>query len=292
MRAFRQIDVFTDQPYRGNPVAVVLDAGGLSPEQMQEFATWTNLSETTFVTSPTDPTADYKVRIFTTTVELPFAGHPTIGTCHAWLEAGGAPKSDGAIVQECGAGLISLRRSGERIAFAAPPTIRSGPVAEADLESVCRVLRIGRSDIVDAQWADNGPGWLAVLLADSAAVLELEPDFSAVDSYDIGVVGPAPLGVVGPSKIGVAGERSEGEHAIEVRAFFRSGGQAVEDPVTGSLNASLAQWLLATGRLTAPYIAAQGTAIGRAGRVHIEQSDGEVWVGGDAVTAIKGSVAI
>lgn len=259
---------------------------------MQEFATWTNLSETTFVTSPTDPTADYKVRIFTTTVELPFAGHPTIGTCHAWLEAGGAPKSDGAIVQECGAGLISLRRSGERIAFAAPPTIRSGPVAEADLESVCRVLRIGRSDIVDAQWADNGPGWLAVLLADSAAVLELEPDFSAVDSYDIGVVGPAPLGVVGPSKIGVAGERSEGEHAIEVRAFFRSGGQAVEDPVTGSLNASLAQWLLATGRLTAPYIAAQGTAIGRAGRVHIEQSDGEVWVGGDAVTAIKGSVAI
>jgi len=259
---------------------------------MQQFATWTNLSETTFVTSPTDPTADYKVRIFTTTVELPFAGHPTIGSCHAWLEAGGVPKSDGAIVQECGAGLISLRRSGERIAFAAPPTIRSGPVAETDLESVCRVLRISRSDIVDAQWADNGPGWLAVLLADSAAVLELEPDFSAVDSYDIGVVGPAPLGVVGPSKIGVAGERAEGEQAIEVRAFFRSGGQAVEDPVTGSLNASLAQWLLATGRLTAPYIAAQGTAIGRAGRVHIDESDGEIWVGGDAVTAIKGSVAI
>lgn len=291
MRAFKQVDVFTKVAYRGNPVAVVLDGEGLSTEQMQRFANWTNLSETTFVTAPTAPSADYGVRIFTTTVELPFAGHPTIGTCHAWLESGGIPKAE-TIVQECAAGLISLRRSGDRLAFAAPPLTRSGPVDEADLEPVCRVLGIDRSEIVDAQWADNGPGWLAVMLADSEAVLALKPDFSAVDSYDIGVVGAAPLGVVGPNKIGVVAQNPEGEPAIEVRAFFRSGGQAAEDPVTGSLNAAVAQWLLADGRLDAPYIAAQGTALGRSGRVHIEQSNGEIWVGGEAVTAIDGTVDI
>jgi len=276
MRTFRQVDVFTAQPYFGNPVAVVHDAEGMTDADMARFANWTNLSETTFVLPPTDPAADYRVRIFTPDVELPFAGHPTIGTCHAWLEAGGEPKRD-YIVQECGVGLVRLRSEAGRLAFAAPPLMRSGAVEEADLVAVCAVLGIERSEIVAAQWADNGPGWIAVMLADADAVLALRPDFGAVESYDIGVVGPHPIGVVG---------EAAGEPAIEVRAFFRAGGQAAEDPVTGSLNAALAQWLLAEGRtgaaigLTAPYIAAQGTALGRAGRVYVDEADGEIWVGG------------
>ena len=284
MRAFKQVDVFTAMPYRGNPVAVVLDASGLSDEDMQQFAHWTNLSETTFLLPPDDDAADYKVRIFTPGSELPFAGHPTIGSCHAWLEAGGTPQSDSTIVQECGVGLVTLRRSEGRLAFAAPPLIKSGPVDEVDIERVCQVLRVDRSAIVDAQWADNGPGWIAVKLASAQAVLAIEPDFGAVDSYDIGVVGPNPVGVVG--------EHPGGEVAIEVRAFFRAGGQAAEDPVTGSLNAALAQWLLGTGDLTAPYIASQGAALGRAGRVHVDEAGGEIWIGGDAVTCIDGQVAL
>ncbi len=284
MRKFKQVDVFTDVPYRGNPLAVVLDGDGVDDDAMQRFAHWTNLSETTFLLSPTDERADYRVRIFTPGGELPFAGHPTIGSCHAWLEAGGSPRREGTIVQECGVGLVSLSRHEGRLSFAAPPLIRGGPVDEADIEQVCRVLQIPRDRIVDAQWADNGPGWIAVKLASAAEVSAIVPDFAAVESYDIGVVGPNPLGVVG--------EHVAGEAAIEVRAFFRSAGQAAEDPVTGSLNASIAQWLLSTGDLTSPYIASQGTAIGRAGRIHVHETDGEIWVGGDAVTCIDGSVAI
>lgn len=286
MRAFTQVDVFTAEPYFGNPVAVVLDADGMTDDEMARFANWTNLSETTFVLPPKDPAADYRVRIFTPDVELPFAGHPTIGTCHAWLEAGGQPKGE-HIGQECGVGLVPLRRTDGRLAFAAPPLMRSGPVDEVDIVNVCRVLQIERSDVVAAQWADNGPGWIAVMLADASAVLALTPDFGAVDSYDIGVVGPYPIGVVGPDA---------NDAAVEVRAFFRASGQAAEDPVTGSLNAALAQWLLAEGRagspigLAAPYVAKQGTALGRAGRVFITEADGDVWVGGDAVTCISGSV--
>jgi len=291
MRTFRQVDVFTAEPYRGNPVAVVLGADGMSDADMQRFANWTNLSETTFVLEPTDPAADYCVRIFTPANELPFAGHPTIGTCHAWLEAGGTPRGE-YIVQECGLGLISLRQSEGRLAFAAPELLRGGPASEDDLSMVCAVLQIDRSEIVAAQWADNGPGWIAVMLASAEAVLALQPDFGAVESYDIGVVGPHPVGVVGPT-----GDDPDAP-AIEVRAFFRTGSTVAEDPVTGSLNAALAQWLLAEGHagssigLTAPYIAAQGTALGRAGRVHIEEADGEIWVGGDAVTAIVGEVLL
>ncbi len=292
MRAFSQVDVFTSVPYRGNPVAVVHDGTGLSDEELQRFATWTNLSETTFLVPPTDPAADYRVRIFTTTAELPFAGHPTIGTCHAWLEAGGVPKTEGTIIQECGLGLVTLRHSNGRLAFAAPQLLRSGPVEEADIARVCNVLAVDRAAIVDAQWADNGPGWVAVLLESAEAVLALQPDFAAEEQYDIGVVGPHPIGVVGPNKIGVAGPHADEDIAIEVRAFFRSREQAVEDPVTGSLNAALAQWLLASGRLEAPYVAAQGTALDRAGRVHVEEADGEIWVGGDAVTCVTGSVVI
>ena len=276
MRPFSQVDVFTSVPYRGNPVAVVVDDSDLTTEGMQRFAHWTNLSETTFLLPPTDPAADYRVRIFTTDVELPFAGHPTIGTCHAWLEAGGTPKTEGVVVQECGAGLITLRSTDDGLAFAAPPLIRSGPVDDADLDDVCAVLGINRDDIIDAAWADNGPGWLAVRLADAEAVLGLSPDLGARPTFKIGVVGAYPSG---------------GDTAIEVRAFFKMGaGVGAEDPVTGSLNASLAQWLLADGTLRSPYVASQGTVMGRAGRVTVAEADGEIWIGGRAVTCITGQV--
>lgn len=291
MRAFKQVDVFTAVPYRGNPVAVVMDGAGLEDEEMQRFAHWTNLSETTFILPPSNSGADYRVRIFTPGAELPFAGHPTIGTCQAWLEAGGIPSGEDRIVQECGVGLVTLRRSGGRLAFAAPPLIRGGPVDESDIEKICRVLRVERSAILDAQWADNGPGWIAVKLADAQEVLAIEPDFGAVESYDIGVVGPSPVGVVG-ARQQAAGGASSDTPAIEVRAFFRAGGHAAEDPVTGSLNAALAQWLLGSGELTAPYVAAQGTALGRDGRVYVDQADGEIWIGGDAVTCVEGRVEL
>jgi len=276
-RPFAQVDVFTSEPYRGNPVAVMLDGSGLSDAQMQRIAHWTNLSETTFVLAPSDPEADYRVRIFTPTVELPFAGHPTLGTCHAWLEMGGSPRGGGdAIVQECAAGLVRIRRSDGQLAFAAPPLIRSGPVDEPDLERVARLLGIGRGDIIDAQWADNGPGWVAVMLADADAVLALKPGF--IEDMDIGVVGRHPDG---------------GDAAWEVRAFFPKDGATVEDPVTGSLNASVAQWLLSSGHGTAPYVAAQGTVLGRRGRAHITQDeDGTIWVGGGTVTCISGQVEL
>ena len=276
-RPFAQVDVFTSEPYRGNPVAVMLDGSGLSDADMQRIAHWTNLSETTFVLAPSDPEADYRVRIFTPTVELPFAGHPTLGTCHAWLEMGGSSRRGaGGIVQECAAGLVRILRSDGQLAFAAPPLIRSGPVGEADLERVARLLGIGRGDIVDAQWADNGPGWVAVMLADADAVLALKPGF--IEDMDIGVVGRHPDG---------------GDAAWEVRAFFPKDGATVEDPVTGSLNASMAQWLLSSGHATAPYVAAQGTVLGRRGRAHITQdADGTIWVGGGTVTCISGQVEL
>ena len=293
MRPFKQVDVFTDRPHRGNPVAVVLDAAGVGDDEMQRFANWTNLSETTFVLPPSDEQADYRVRIFTPDVELPFAGHPTIGTCHAWLEAGGTPRSEGRVVQECGVGLVPLRRHRGRLAFAAPPLIRSGPIDPEDLGRMCRVLAISPDDVVAAEWVDNGPGWAAVLLESAETVLALEPDFGAEPSYDIGVVGQTPIGVLGlhgdPARLPASADDGT---AIEVRAFFRAGGQPAEDPVTGSLNASLAQWLLGTGRLQAPYIAAQGTALGRAGRVFVDVEADVIWVGGDAVTCVDGSVQI
>lgn len=275
-RPFRQVDVFTTEAYLGNPVAVVLDAEAIPTDLMQRFASWTNLSETTFVTPPTDPGADYAVRIFTPDVELPFAGHPTLGTCHAWLAAGGTPRASDDVVQQCAAGLVRVRRAVDRLAFAAPPLLRTGPVEATTLRTVTSVLGISPDDVVDAQWADNGPGWIAVLLCDAAAVLALEPDFGDVTHLDVGVAGPHPDGA---------------PCAFEVRAFFRAGGAATEDPVTGSFNASLAQLLLASGRATVPYVASQGTVLGRRGRVHVDQDDeGTVWVGGGTVTCITGEV--
>jgi PhzF family phenazine biosynthesis protein len=274
-RPFRQVDVFTTSSYRGNPLAVVLEGEGLSTGDMQRFANWMNLSETTFVLPPSSGQADYRVRIFTPSTELPFAGHPTLGTGHAWLEAGGQPASPGRCVQECGAGLIQIRRTDAGLAFAAPPLIRSGPVEEPLAERIAAQLGIGRADIVDLAWADNGPGWVAVLLPSADAVLALRP---AVVDLDIGVAGPYPPG--GPA-------------AFEVRAFFPNAGRTVEDPVTGSLNAALAGWLLGTGRATAPYLASQGTALGRAGQVQISQDPGgQIWVGGVSRTCISGHVEL
>ena len=274
-RPFRLVDVFTATPYRGNPVAVVHDAGGLSTDEMQRVAHWMNLSETTFVLPPDDAGADYRVRIFTPVTELPFAGHPTLGTCHAWLEAGGAPQNDGVVVQQCRAGLIGVRRHDGRLAFAAPPLIRSGPADDATIEHVAALLGIDQAEIEAAEWVDNGPGWVAVLLGSVDRVLELRP--GPID-MDVGVVALHPSG---------------GPHALEVRAFFPKDGLAVEDPVTGSLNASVAQWLLGTGRLTAPYAARQGTALGRTGRVEISQDgDGAIWVGGGTVTCVTGEVEL
>jgi PhzF family phenazine biosynthesis protein len=277
MRAFRQVDVFTTTPYAGNPVAVVLEGGDLDTEQMQRFAHWMNLSETTFVLPPEAPAADYRVRIFTPDRELPFAGHPTLGTCHAWTEAGGHPKAgeDEPVVQECGASLVEVRRTRDGLAFAAPPLVRSGPVEEDLVAQIAERLGIGRDAIVDAAWADNGPGWVAVLLDSADAVLALEP--RPLGDLDVGVVGPHPEGA---------------PEAFELRGFFQVGTATIEDPVTGSLNASVAQWLLDSGRATAPYVARQGTALGRAGRVHITRDDGTIWVGGGTVTCIAGAVEL
>jgi len=275
MREFRQVDVFTVEPCLGNPVAVVHGAEGLSDDEMRMFARWTNLSETTFLLPPRDERADYLARIFTPARELPFAGHPTLGTCHAWLEAGGRPAAPGVIVQECDAGLIPVRLTGDRLAFAAPPLIRGGPVEEPLVEEIAALLGIGRGDITGAQWADNGPGWVAVLLDSAEAVLALaRPDCE----FDLGVVGPYPPG---------------SPEAFEVRAFFPSGGKTAEDPVTGSLNASLAQWLLGSGKATAPYVVSQGTALGRRGRVHVTtDEDNQIWVGGGTLTLITGTARL
>lgn len=296
LRDFRQVDVFTTVAYYGNPVAVVLDGSGLNTEQMQRFAHWMNLSETTFVLPPDDAAADYRVRIFTPVAELPFAGHPTLGTCHAWLETGGVSKVGDVVVQQCGAGLVPIRQTVDGLAFAAPPLVREGPVEEVLLSHIADVLRIDRGEIVDAEWVDNGPGWVAVMLASAEAVLAVRPGF--VD-LDVGVVGAYP---------------PHSPEAFEVRAFFPKNGTTVEDPVTGSLNASLASWLLRTGRAEAPYVARQGTALGRAGRVHVSrdseghvpprgghftprrggaaQHNGRIWVGGGTVTCVTGKVDI
>jgi PhzF family phenazine biosynthesis protein len=275
LRPFAQVDVFTDTPYAGNPVAVVLDGSGLTTEDMQRFASWTNLSETTFVLPPTVAGADYRVRIFTPTLELPFAGHPTLGTCHAWIEAGRTPQRPDVIVQECEAGLIEVRRGAGQLAFAAPPLRRSGPVDAQLLDELAAAMGLGRDEIVDAAWVDNGPGWVGLLLASADRVLQVRPSF--IDE-DVGLVGPYPDGA---------------PQAFEVRGFFPKDGVLAEDPVTGSLNASLAMWLLDTGRATVPYVASQGTALGRAGRVHVSRaSHGTIWVGGGTVTCIEGQVEL
>ncbi len=272
-RPFDQVDVFGGNPCSGNPVAVVLDAEGMGEEEMQRFARWTNLAETTFVLPPTQDGADYRVRIFTPVLELPFAGHPTLGTCHAWLEAGGEAAGD-EIVQECEAGLIRIRRGDRRLAFAAPPLVRSGPASDQDREKVAAALGLEPEEMLAVEWVDNGPGWIAALLESPERLLKLRP--GPLD-FDLGAVALYPPG---------------SEAAIELRAWAPVNGLAMEDPVTGSLNASVAQWLLGNGRLVAPYIAHQGTAIERAGRIHVsEDEEGTIWIGGHTETMISGELA-
>lgn len=285
-RAFQQVDVFTSVPYRGNPVAVVLDGEGLSTEQMQQFTNWTNLSEATFVLPPTQAGADYQLRIFCPGRELPFAGHPTLGSCHAWLQAGGKPRGE-YVVQQCGVGLVKIRRDGERLAFAAPPLRKSGPLPEQDVALIARGLGVDRSDIVGHAWCDNGPNWRGVMLKSAEQVLALKPDAGVLAGLDIGVVGPR-------GKVGVVGSRPAGDEcAFEVRAFFPGSNGMTEDPVTGSLNAALAQWLIGEGLAPESYIASQGTALGRAGRVHVQRdAQGETWIGGASVTCISGTVRL
>jgi len=289
-RDFTQLDVFSDRALLGNALAVVHDADGLSDERMAAFARWTNLSETTFLLAPTEAGADYRVRIFTPTVELPFAGHPTLGSCHAWLAAGGKPRMAGEVVQQCGVGLVRIRRDGVRLAFAAPQRRRSGPLDEAMVERIARFLQIPRTAIVAHQHCDNGPGWMAVMLASADEVRALRPRLGSESDLEIGVIGP----FRGPGKIGVVGAHGAGlQPAFEVRAFFPApGGSLAEDPVTGSLNAALAQWLIGDGLAPLRYVAAQGAALGRAGRVHVARDGDEIWIGGDCVAVVHGTVAL
>ena len=274
--AFTQVDVFTGTALRGNALAVVHGADVLDDERMQAFARWTNLSETTFLLAPSDPAADYRVRIFTPGGELPFAGHPTLGSCHAWLEHGGTPRAPGEIVQQCGVGLVRIRQGGTALAFAAPPLARKD-VADDDLDAVLLALGIGRERLVAAQWLKNGPNWLGLLLDSAATVLALEPDAVRMQRFaEVGVVGAHPPG---------------SECAFEVRGFVCHP-TLYEDPVTGSLNAGLAEWLIGAGRAPERYLAAQGTRLARAGRIRIAREGGTVWVGGESVSCIRGDVEL
>jgi PhzF family phenazine biosynthesis protein len=275
-RRFRQVDVFASAPYRGNPVAVVVDGEGLDDALMKAFTRWTNLSEATFILPPRDTRADYRLRIFTAARELPFAGHPTLGSAHAWLEAGGVPASEGRVVQECEAGLIDVRRDGERLAFAAPPLRREGPVAAELAGRIVRGLRVDPDWVRAMRWVDNGPGWVGVLLDSARHVLDLDVDRGLLHGLDVGVIGAHPKG--GPAD-------------FEARAFFTGDG-VLEDPVTGSLNASLAQWLIGEGLAPSCYRVRQGTAIGRAGLVDIAKDGARIWVGGACVTCIAGNVQL
>jgi len=274
--AFQQVDVFTSQPLLGNPLAVVVGADALSDAQMAALANWTNLSETTFLLQPSAPGADYRVRIFTPQQELPFAGHPTLGSCHVWLGSGGQPKGK-EVVQECEVGLVRIRRHAGRLSFAAPAMRRSGPLDPNTLAQVVEGLRLAPDAVQASNWVDNGPGWLAVLLRSRDEVLALRPDYAVLSGLRVGVVGPWDLRKDGP------------DAQFEVRAFTAGG---YEDPVTGSLNASLAQWLIGTGVAPAAYVASQGTVLRRSGRVHVEQDGSDIWIGGTVTTCIVGTLRL
>jgi PhzF family phenazine biosynthesis protein len=278
-RRFLQIDVFGESPFLGNPLAVVLNAEGIDDEAMAATARWTNLSETTFVVPPTTGDADYRVRIWTPFGELPFAGHPTLGTCWAWRSNGGVSKQPGVTVQECGAGLITVRDDGDRLAFAAPPLVRGGPPEPDLVAEVVDAMGLDPSEVEDSQWVDNGPGWLALLLRSADAVRAARPRRV-----------PTKVGLAG--LVGLVAREASGAPAdVEVRAFFPKDGVVTEDPVTGSLNASLGQWLIGSGRLDSPYVASQGSALGRAGRVYVSMdADGQVWVAGTTRTLVEGTI--
>lgn len=286
-RRYSVLDVFTARPLLGNPLAVVHDADSLSDAQMAAYARWTHLSETTFLLPPTDPGADYRVRIFTPGGELPFAGHPTLGSCSAWLAAGGVPRHAGRVVQQCGVGLVTVRREeGGRLAFAAPPLRRSGPAEPALVARIVQALRLAPEQVLRVEWIDNGPGWVAAQLTDAALVRALQPDFAAMAGLKLGVVGAWPDRLDRPA--------GQGDDAVdvEVRAFVPGLG-VPEDPVTGSLNAGLAQWLIGAGLLPDAYVAGQGHALGRNGRVHVQRdADGTIWIGGDVCACVSGTLRL
>lgn len=270
---FSQLNVFSASPLAGNPLAVVHGADSLKTEEMASLARWTNLSETTFLLSPTDPNADYRVRIFTPAEELPFAGHPTLGSCHGWITAGGEPRSGDFVIQECGAGLVRVKRDGARYAFSAPPLLRSGPIDEETLGRIAASLSLERSEIQRHQWIDNGPGWCAIQLDTARSVLALKPDWALLGDLKLGVVGPQPSG--------------QGS-TFEVRSFV--GGANFEDPATGSLNAGLAEWLMRENIAPSSYVASQGSALDRAGRIYLSREEDGLWVGGDVCEVIRGTI--
>ncbi len=276
LRRFVQVDVFTAVALKGNPLAVVIDGSGLSEEQMADFARWTNLSETTFLLPPVDAAADYRVRIFTPGGELPFAGHPTLGSAHAFLASGGDTKKPGVVVQECGVGLVRVKRDGARLAFAAPPLKRSGAVDAQTHAQVLRALRLNADEVLDVVWVDNGPQWIAARLKNAEAVMALTPDFIAMQGLKLGAVGAYPPG---------------GEADFEVRAFVPDLG-VPEDPVTGSLNAGIALWMQGAGLAPDRYVAGQGAALGRDGRVHVLRDADATWIGGDVTPLIHGQVRL
>jgi PhzF family phenazine biosynthesis protein len=275
-RRYSELDVFTATPLLGNPLAVVHDGRGLSDAQMAAFARWTNLSETTFLLPPTHAEADYHVRIFTPERELPFAGHPTLGSCHAWLSAGGRPRNESVVIQQCAVGLVRVRRDGARLAFAAPPLKRSGPLEPELLERIVRGLDLQADEVVDHQWVDNGPGWCALRLKSADRALQLKPDYAQLQGLSLGVVAP---------------HAADSDAQFEVRALIGHG-PGYEDPVTGSLNASLAQWLIGAGVAPALYVAAQGAALKRAGRVHVQRVGADLWIGGNVCDVVAGTVAL
>lgn len=274
-RAFAQVDVFSPVPLGGNPVAVVLDADGLSDDDMQRLARWTNLSETTFVLPPSTERADYRLRIFTPGGELPFAGHPTLGSAHAWLhESGGHSRHPGEVVQECAAGLVHVR-IGDVLSFQAPPTLRTGPLEQAYLADVVAALGLDPSQVLAHQWVDNGPGWAVLRLRTADEVLALEPDLSRIPTAMIGVIGAHPAG---------------SPYAFEMRTFAPGVG-VPEDPVCGSMNASVGQWLTTTGAAPTAYRVSQGARVGRTGAVTVTADPhGAVWVGGATTTLIRGTL--
>jgi PhzF family phenazine biosynthesis protein len=274
--SFQQVDVFTNRPLMGNALAVVHGADNLSDKQMTKFANWTNLSETTFLLNPINDSADYKVRIFTPNNELPFAGHPTLGSCFAWLSNGGIAKSKDVIIQECAIGLIKIRKDGSRLSFEAPELIKSGSLDDLTLKKVAMSLRIGVSDIINHQWVDNGPGWCAVMLKNAQQVLALDPDPQLLKDFKIGVIGSYPDG---------------SETDFEVRAFAMPYG-IYEDPVTGSLNAGIAKWFFNTNSVKDEYTVSQGKALGRDGKIFIQKIDNTIWVGGEIISCINGELTL
>lgn len=293
-RLFQQIDVFSNQPFMGNPLALVHDAQDMSDAEMASMARWTNLSETAFLLPPTHPDADYRVRIWTPRMELPFAGHPTLGSCHGWLTRNVAPRQPDVIVQECAIGRVRIRRDKDRLAFAAPPLLKTGPIEPARLDGVIKALGLRTTQVLDHQIIDNGPGWIGLILDNAQSVLAITPDPVALAPYKVGVIGACDTREMNSDPLAPAA-------AFEVRAFAPAGG-ILEDPVTGSLNAGLASWMIAEGIVTrmlpaeAPshpnlaYVVSQGTCLGRRGRLFIEQAGQDIWIGGHTLTTIEGSL--